>query len=199
VVCYSGKPYIEEKMEDLIFRIGPKSFYQTNSEQAYNLYNIVRKYAGLTGVETVYDLYTGTGTIAIFLARHSKKVIGIECVPEAIEDAKINSSINKTNNTLFYTGDMKDVLTHEFIQINGAPDVIILDPPRAGLHPSIPKMLMEAAPDKIIYVSCNPATQARDIAMLAEQYEFIECQPVDMFPHTYHVENISILRKFHTF
>ncbi|MDR0724780.1 MAG: 23S rRNA (uracil(1939)-C(5))-methyltransferase RlmD [Prevotellaceae bacterium] len=199
VVCYSGKPYIEEKMEDLIFRIGPKSFYQTNSEQAYNLYDIVRKYAKLTGVETVYDLYTGTGTIAVFLAGHSKKVVGIECVPEAIEDAKINSSINKTNNTLFYTGDMKDVLTHEFIQINGAPNVVILDPPRAGLHPSIPKILMDAAPEKIIYVSCNPATQARDIAMLAEQYEFVECQPVDMFPHTHHVENISILRKFHTF
>ncbi|MDR2383157.1 MAG: 23S rRNA (uracil(1939)-C(5))-methyltransferase RlmD [Prevotellaceae bacterium] len=199
VVCYSGKPYIEEKMENLIFRIGPKSFYQTNSEQAYNLYTIVRKYAGLTGFETVYDLYTGTGTIAIFIAEHSKKVVGIECVPEAIEDAKINSSINKTNNTLFYAGDMKDVLTREFIQINGMPDLVILDPPRAGLHPSIPKMLMEAAPEKIIYVSCNPATQARDIAMLAGQYEFVECQPVDMFPHTHHVENISILRKFHTF
>jgi 23S rRNA (uracil1939-C5)-methyltransferase len=198
-VCYSGKPYIEEKMENLVFRIGPKSFYQTNSEQAYNLYSIVRKYAGLTGVETVYDLYTGAGTIAIFLAEHSKKVVGIEYVPEAIEDAKINSSINKTRNTLFYTGDMKDVLTREFIRINGAPDVVILDPPRAGLHPSIPKILMEAAPEKIIYVSCNPATQARDIAMLAGQYKFIECQPVDMFPHTHHVENILILRKFHTF
>jgi 23S rRNA (uracil1939-C5)-methyltransferase len=199
VVCYSGRPYIEEKMEDLIFHIGPKSFYQTNSEQAYNLYSIVRKYAGLTGVETVYDLYTGTGTIAIFLAGCSKKVVGIEYVPEAIEDAKTNSAVNKTSNTLFYAGDIKDVLTRDFIRSNGTPDVVILDPPRAGLHPSIPKVLMETAPEKIIYVSCNPATQARDIAAFSDQYKFIECQPVDMFPHTHHVENISILRKFHTF
>ncbi|MDR1594096.1 MAG: 23S rRNA (uracil(1939)-C(5))-methyltransferase RlmD, partial [Prevotellaceae bacterium] len=163
-VCYSGKPYIEEKMENLIFRIGPKSFYQTNSEQAYNLYSIVRKYAGLTGVETVYDLYTGTGTIAVFLAGLSKKVVGIEYVPEAIEDAKINSAVNGTDNTSFYAGDIKDVLNKDFIQTNGVPDVVILDPPRAGLHPSIPKILLEAAPEKIIYVSCNPATQARDIA-----------------------------------
>ncbi|MDR2286091.1 MAG: 23S rRNA (uracil(1939)-C(5))-methyltransferase RlmD [Prevotellaceae bacterium] len=199
ITCYSGKPYIEEKMENLVFRIGPKSFYQTNSEQAYNLYSIVRKYAALTGVETVYDLYTGTGTIAIFLAEHSKKVIGIEYVPEAIEDAKINSAANGTENTSFYAGDIKDVLNKDFIQTNGAPDVVILDPPRAGLHPSIPKILLETAPEKIIYVSCNPATQARDIAMLAEQYEFVECQPVDMFPQTQHVENIVFLRKFHTF
>jgi 23S rRNA (uracil1939-C5)-methyltransferase len=199
VICYSGKPYIEEKMENLIFRIGPKSFYQTNSEQAYNLYSIVRKYAGLTGVETVYDLYTGTGTIAVFLAAHSKKVIGIEYVPEAIEDAKINSEVNKTKNILFYAGDIKDVLNKAFIQANGLPDVVILDPPRAGLHPSIPKVLSETAPEKIIYVSCNPATQARDVAMLTEQYEIIECQPVDMFPQTCHVENIIFLRKFHTF
>jgi 23S rRNA (uracil1939-C5)-methyltransferase len=198
VTSYSGKPYIEEKMEDLIFRIGPKSFYQTNSEQAYNLYSIVRKYADLKGVETVYDLYTGTGTIAVFLAGHSKKVVGIEYVPEAIEDAKINSAVNGTDNTSFYSGDIKDVLDMDFIQANGVPDTVILDPPRAGLHPSIPKILLEAAPEKIIYVSCNPATQARDIAMLAEQYEFIECQPVDMFPHTYHVENVAFLRKFHT-
>ncbi|MDR2026795.1 MAG: 23S rRNA (uracil(1939)-C(5))-methyltransferase RlmD [Prevotellaceae bacterium] len=198
IICYSGKPYIEERMEDLIFRIGPKSFYQTNSEQAYNLYSVVRKYAGLQGVETVYDLYTGTGTIAIFLAGHSKKVVGIEYVPEAIEDAKINSAINKTDNTSFYAGDIKDVLTGEFVQINGFPDTVILDPPRAGLHPSIPKTLLEIAPEKIIYVSCNPATQARDISMLAGQYEFVECQPVDMFPHTHHIENIALLRKFHT-
>jgi 23S rRNA (uracil1939-C5)-methyltransferase len=199
VTCYSGKPHIEEKMEDLMFRIGPKSFYQTNSEQAYNLYSIVRKYAELTGVETVYDLYTGTGTIALFLAGRSKKVVGIEYVPEAIEDAQINAALNKSNNTVFYSGDIKDVLTREFIQSNGAPNVVILDPPRAGLHPLIPKVLAEAAPEKIIYVSCNPATQARDISMLAEQYEFAECQPVDMFPQTYHVENIAVLRKFHTF
>jgi 23S rRNA (uracil1939-C5)-methyltransferase len=199
VVCYSGKQYIEEKMDDLVFRVGPKSFYQTNSEQAYNLYKIVRQYAGLTGVETVYDLYTGAGTIAIFLAEHSRKVVGIEYVPEAIEDAKINSTINKTNNTRFYSGDIKDVLTQEFIRNNGTPDVVVLDPPRAGLHPSIPAVLADAAPEKIIYVSCNPATQARDIAMLASQYKFIECHPVDMFPHTHHVENIVLLRNFHTF
>jgi 23S rRNA (uracil1939-C5)-methyltransferase len=198
VICYSGKQYIEEKMEDLIFRIGPKSFYQTNSEQAYNLYGAVRKYADLKGVETVYDLYTGTGTIAVFLAEHSKKVVGIEYIPEAIEDAKINSAVNGKHNTSFYSGDIKDVLNREFIQASGAPDVVILDPPRAGLHPSIPKILLEAAPEKIIYVSCNPATQARDAAMLAEQYKFVECQPVDMFPHTQHVENIVFLRKFHT-
>jgi 23S rRNA (uracil1939-C5)-methyltransferase len=199
VICYSGKRYIEEKMENLIFRIGPKSFYQTNSEQAYNLYGIVRKYADLQGVETVYDLYTGTGTIAVFLAEHAKKVVGIEYIPEAIEDAKINSEVNGACNTSFYSGDIKDVLNKEFILANGAPDTVILDPPRAGLHPSIPKTLLEAAPEKIIYVSCNPATQARDVAMLAEQYEFVECQPVDMFPHTQHVENIIFLRKFHTF
>jgi 23S rRNA (uracil1939-C5)-methyltransferase len=197
VICYSGKPYIEEKMENLVFRIGPKSFYQTNSEQAYKLYSVVRKYAALEGVETVYDLYTGTGTIAIFLAAHAKKVVGIEYIPEAIEDAKVNSTVNGTNNTLFYSGDMKDVLNMEFIQANGVPDIVILDPPRAGLHPSIPKILMEAAPEKIIYVSCNPATQARDVAMLSEKYEFVECQPVDMFPHTIHVENIVVLRKIH--
>jgi 23S rRNA (uracil1939-C5)-methyltransferase len=198
VICYSGKPHIEEKMEDLSFHIGPKSFYQTNSEQAYNLYSIVRKYAGLKGDETVYDLYTGTGTIAIFLARHSKKVVGIEYVSEAIEDAKKNSALNGINNASFYSGDMKDVLNMDFIRANGVPDIVVLDPPRAGLHPSIPKILSEAAPEKIIYVSCNPATQARDIAMFSEQYEFVECQPVDMFPHTCHVENVAFLRKFHT-
>jgi 23S rRNA (uracil1939-C5)-methyltransferase len=199
VISYFGKPYIEEKMENLIFRIGPKSFYQTNSEQAYNLYSTVRKYADLQGVETVYDLYTGTGTIAIFLAGCSKKVVGVEYVPEAIEDAKINSAINRTDNTSFYSGDIKDVLNKEFIHTNGTPDVVILDPPRAGLHPSIPKILLEIAPEKIIYVSCNPATQARDIAILAEQYEFVESQPVDMFPQTQHVENIVFLRKIHIF
>jgi 23S rRNA (uracil1939-C5)-methyltransferase len=199
IICYSGKPYIEEKMENLEFRIGPKSFYQTNSEQAYNLYSAVRKYALLTGVETVYDLYTGTGTIALFLAEHAKKVVGIEYVPEAIEDAEINASVNGTDNVSFYSGDIKDVLIDDFIQRNGKPDVVILDPPRAGLHPSIPKTLMEAAPEKIIYVSCNPATQARDITMLSEQYEFVECQPVDMFPQTHHVENVVFLRKIHTF
>jgi 23S rRNA (uracil1939-C5)-methyltransferase len=197
-VCYSGKPYIEEKMEDLVFRIGSKSFYQTNSEQAYTLYDTVRKYAGLTGGETVYDLYTGTGTIACFLARYAKKVIGLEYVPEAIDDAKINAAANKITNTLFYSGDIKNVLTMEFIQTNGSPDVIVLDPPRVGLHPSIPKILMEAAPEKIIYVSCNPATQARDIALLKDRYEFVECRPVDMFPQTHHVENVAFLRKFHT-
>ncbi|MDR1582440.1 MAG: 23S rRNA (uracil(1939)-C(5))-methyltransferase RlmD [Prevotellaceae bacterium] len=198
IICYSGKPYIEEKMEDLIFRIGPKSFYQTNSEQAYNLYSAVRKYADLKGVETVYDLYTGIGSIAVFLAKHSKKVIGIEYVPEAVEDAKINSTVNGINNASFYAGDIKDVLTKEFIDANGIPDVVILDPPRAGLHPSIPEILSEIAPEKIIYVSCNPATQARDLAIFVGQYEIVECQPVDMFPQTCHVENITFLRKFHT-
>jgi 23S rRNA (uracil1939-C5)-methyltransferase len=199
VVCYSGKPYIEERMEDLVFRIGPKSFYQTNSEQAYRLYSIVRQYAGLTGVETVYDLYTGAGTIAIFLAGQSKRIVGIEYVPEAIEDAKINSAVNRTDNAEFYSGDIKDVLTGEFISAHGTPDVVVLDPPRAGLHPAVPKILMEASPDRIIYVSCNPATQARDIALLSGQYEFSECQPVDMFPQTQHVENVVLLRKIHKF
>lgn len=195
VICYSGKPYIEEKMEELSFRIGPKSFYQTNSEQAYNLYKQVREYAGLTGVETVYDLYTGTGTIANFIAKKAGKVIGVEYVPEAIEDAKLNSAINGINNTVFYAGDMKDVLTNDFINKNGKPDVVILDPPRAGLHPSIPEVLLNAQPDTIVYVSCNPATQARDMAMLSHMYHLIESQPVDMFPHTHHVENVSLLKR----
>ncbi|MDR1896406.1 MAG: 23S rRNA (uracil(1939)-C(5))-methyltransferase RlmD [Prevotellaceae bacterium] len=197
IICYSGKPYIEEKMEGLIFRIGPKSFYQTNSEQACTLYKVVRKYAALGGNEIVYDLYTGTGTIANYLAEYSKKVVGIEYVPEAIEDAKINSVINKIRNTAFYSGDIKDVLTKDFILANGLPDVAIIDPPRAGLHPSIPAALLEAEPAKIIYVSCNPATQARDIFMLSSKYELVESQPVDMFPHTHHVENIALLRNFH--
>ena len=197
VICYSGKPFIEENME-LVFRIGPKSFYQTNSEQAYNLYKVVRNFCELSGNELVYDLYTGTGTIANFIAKQSKKVVGIEYIPEAISDAKINSTLNGIENTVFYSGDMKDILTSEFFEINGAPDIVILDPPRAGLHPSIPKVLMEASPNKIIYVSCNPATQARDIAMLYPMYKHIKSQPVDMFPHTPHVENVALLVKANT-
>ena len=199
VTSYAGKPYIEEKMEDLTFRIGPKSFYQTNSDQAHNLYRVVRDYAELKGDETVYDLYTGTGTIANFLARSARKVVGIEYVPEAVEDAKVNSALNKIDNTLFYSGDIKDIMTKTFIKHNGTPDTVVLDPPRAGLHPSIPETLMDAAPAKIIYVSCNPATQARDISMLASEYELVASQPVDMFPHTHHVENVALLRKIHTF
>jgi 23S rRNA (uracil1939-C5)-methyltransferase len=199
VLCHAGKPFIEEKMENLTFRIGAKSFYQTNSEQAYVLYDCVRKYADFKGNETVYDLYTGTGTIACFVAANVGKVVGIEYVSEAIDDARANAALNGIENAVFYAGDIKDVMTNEFIATNGSPDVIILDPPRAGLHPSIPQKLMEIAPDKIIYVSCNPATQARDIALLSEKYYLVEMQPVDMFPHTAHVENIALLRKFHTF
>lgn len=199
IFCHAGKPFIEEKMENLRFRIGAKSFYQTNSEQAQTLYGIVRKYADFKGDETVYDLYTGTGTIACFVAANVAKVVGIEYVPEAIDDARANAALNGIKNAVFYAGDIKDVMTNEFIDANGAPDVIILDPPRAGLHPSIPQKLMEIAPDRIIYVSCNPATQARDIALLSERYYLVETQPVDMFPHTAHVENVALLRKFHTF
>ena len=172
-----------------------KSFYQTNTEQAYHLYSVAREFAGLTGNEMVYDLYTGTGTIANFVAKKAKKVIGIEYVPEAIEDAKINSEINGIGNTLFYAGDMKDILTDDFIAEHGRPDVIITDPPRAGMHPDVVKTILRAAPDRIVYVSCNPATQARDLQDLDEQYKVIEVQPVDMFPHTPHVENVVLLKK----
>ena len=195
VKLFSGKDHIFEQMEDLRFKIGPKSFYQTNSEQAYNLYCLVREYAGLTGNETVYDLYTGTGTIANFTAKNAKKVIGVEYVPEAIEDAKVNSEINRIENTFFYAGDMKDVLNDEFIAQNGKPDVIITDPPRAGMHKDVVKMLLNAAPEKIVYVSCNAATQARDIQLLDEKYKVVKYRPVDMFPHTAHVENIALLER----
>ena len=190
VIVYSGKPYIEEEMEGLNFRVGPKSFYQTNSRQAYHLYSVARDFAGLTGDELVYDLYTGTGTIACFVARDCRHVVGIEYVPEAIEDAKVNASINGLDNTEFYAGDMKNVLTADFIAGHGRPDVMIVDPPRAGMHEDVVKVIMEASPRRIVYVSCNPATQARDLALLDPMYKVEAIQPVDMFPHTAHVENV---------
>jgi len=190
---FKGKDYIFEKMEDLKFKIGPKSFYQTNSEQACNLYRIVRDFAALTGKESVYDLYTGTGTIANFIARQARQVIGIEQVPEAIEDARINSEINDINNTLFFAGDMKDILNEEFIKVHGHPDVIITDPPRAGMHDDVIESILLAEPHRIVYVSCNPATQARDLNLLCQKYRVGKVQPVDMFPHTHHVENVVLL------
>ncbi len=190
-----GSDYIEEEMEGLKFRIGPKSFYQTNSRQAYELYKVARGMAKLTGKELVYDLYTGTGTIANFVARNAKKVIGIEYVPEAIEDAKLNSAVNNIENTLFYAGDMKDILTDEFVKKHGVPDVMIIDPPRAGMHEDVVNVIMNAEPKRIVYVSCNPATQARDLAMLDSKYKVEEVQPVDMFPHTQHVENVVGLQR----
>lgn len=192
-ICYRGTPYIMEQMEGLQFRINPKSFYQTNSPQAYELYKITRRMAGLTGTEVVYDLYTGAGTIANFVAKEASKVVGVEYVEEAIIDARENSRLNKINNTVFYAGDMKDVLTSAFVKKNGRPDVVILDPPRAGVHEEVIKVVLEAAPDRIVYVSCNPATQARDLALMNELYQVIEIQPVDMFPHTHHVENVVLL------
>ncbi len=190
VIPYSGREYIEEEMEGLRFRVGPKSFYQTNSRGAYELYKVVRRMAELTGNELVYDLYTGTGTIANFVARQCRAVVGIEYVPEAIEDAKLNSRVNGVENTTFIAGDMKDVLTADFIAAHGAPDVMIVDPPRAGMHPDVVAVLLEAAPRRVVYVSCNPATQARDLALLDSKYRVDEVQPVDMFPHTHHVENV---------
>lgn len=187
---HSGREYIEEEMEGLRFRIGPKSFYQTNSRQAYELYKVARDFAGLTGGEYVYDLYTGTGTIANFVSRRARKVIGIEYVPEAIEDAKVNSAANGIDNTTFFAGDMKDVLTDAFLETHGRPDVMIVDPPRAGMHADVVATILRAEPQRIVYVSCNPATQARDLAMLHEKYDVKAIQPVDMFPHTQHVENV---------
>lgn len=190
IIVYSGKPYIEEEMEGLRFRIGPKSFYQTNSPQAYKLYSVARDYAELKGDELVYDLYTGTGTIANFVARNCRHVIGIEYVPEAIEDAKINATINGLANTEFYAGDMKDILTDEFIALHGRPDVMIIDPPRAGMHQDVVDVILRALPRRLVYVSCNPATQARDLALLDTHYKVDAVQPVDMFPHTQHVESV---------
>lgn len=195
VHVFRGKDYMFEEMEGLKFKIGPKSFYQTNSEQAYILYKVVRKLAGLTGNELVYDLYTGTGTIANFIAKQARQVVGIEYVAEAIEDAKINSEINGIGNTLFFAGDMKDILTQDFINQHGCPDVIITDPPRAGMHPDVVEVLLFAEPKRIVYVSCNPATQARDLALLDTKYKLVAVQPVDMFPHTHHVENVVLLEK----
>ena len=195
IMVFKGSDHIFELMEDLKFKVGPKSFYQTNTEQAYHLYSVAREFAGLTGNELVYDLYTGTGTIANFVAKRAKKVIGIEYVPEAIEDAKVNSEVNGIENTLFFAGDMKDILTDEFIAEYGRPDVIITDPPRAGMHPDVVKTILNAAPDRIVYVSCNPATQARDLQAMDADYQVAEVQPVDMFPHTPHVENVVLLTK----
>lgn len=195
ILVFKGEDHIFELMEDLRFKVGPKSFYQTNTEQAYHLYSVARTFANLTGNELVYDLYTGTGTIANFIARRARQVIGIEYVPEAIEDAKVNSEINGISNTLFYAGDMKDILTNDFIAEHGRPDVIITDPPRAGMHPDVVKTILNAAPERIVYVSCNPATQARDLQLMDEQYRVAAVQPVDMFPHTPHVENVVLLIK----
>lgn len=190
VPVFKGRDCIYEEMEGLQFKIGPKSFYQTNSEQAYELYKIARGFAELTGNEIVYDLYTGTGTIANFVAKKAKQVIGVEYVPEAIEDAKANSALNGIENTIFYAGDMKDVLNEDFITIHGKPDVIITDPPRAGMHDDVIKAILLAEPERIVYVSCNSATQARDLNLLDEKYKVTAVQPVDMFPHTHHVENV---------
>lgn len=194
VELYSGRDHIFEEMEGLRFKIGPKSFYQTNSEQAYQLYKVARGFAQLSGNELVYDLYTGTGTIANFVSRQARQVIGIEYVPEAIEDAKVNSAVNGIENTLFYAGDMKDILTDDFIAEHGRPDVIITDPPRAGMHPDVINVILNAAPQRIVYVSCNPATQARDLQLLDVKYKVEAVQPVDMFPQTHHVENVVLLK-----
>ncbi|MBP5365902.1 MAG: 23S rRNA (uracil(1939)-C(5))-methyltransferase RlmD [Bacteroidales bacterium] len=193
VCTYFGNSFIMEEMEGIKFKIGPKSFYQTNSLQAYELYKVAREYAQLTGNETVYDLYTGTGTIANFVARQARKVIGIEYVPEAIEDAKVNSAINGIENTEFFAGDMKDVLTMSFIEQHGTPDVMIVDPPRAGMHSDVIDTILLASPRRIVYVSCNSATQARDINMLDAHYRVVAMRPVDMFPHTHHVESVVAL------
>jgi 23S rRNA (uracil1939-C5)-methyltransferase len=195
IKLFAGRDHIFEKMEDLQFKIGPKSFFQTNSLQAVNLYRVARDFAGLTGNETVYDLYTGTGTIANFVARQAKKVVGIEYVPEAIEDAKVNSQLNGIDNTVFMAGDMKDLLTHDLFQEHGHPDVIITDPPRAGMHTDVVETILNAAPEKIVYVSCNSATQARDLSLLDIRYRVTRVQPVDMFPHTHHVENVVLLER----
>jgi 23S rRNA (uracil1939-C5)-methyltransferase len=195
VQTFSGTDHIFLHMEELRFKVGPKSFYQTNTEQAYILYKVARDLAGLTGNELVYDLYTGTGTIANFVAKRARQVIGIEYVPEAIEDAKVNSELNGIDNTLFYAGDMKDILNKQFIEKHGRPDVIITDPPRAGMHEDVVNTILFANPDRIVYVSCNPATQARDLQLLDPQYKVMHIQPVDMFPHTQHVENVVLLQR----
>ncbi len=201
-VLYKGEDAIYEQMESLRFKIGPKSFYQTNSEQAYRLYSVVREYAdeAISRMSdgkkpVIYDLYTGTGTIALFLSSLASKVVGIDYVPEAIDDARLNAGINSIDNAAFFAGDMKDILNADFILNNGAPDIVVLDPPRAGIHPDVAQVLLEASPEEIIYVSCNPATQARDLAILSKSYRIVAVQPVDMFPHTHHVENVVNLTK----
>lgn len=193
-ILYKGEDAIWETMGKLKFKIGPKSFYQTNSEQAYKLYSVAKEFAALTGNEVVYDLYTGTGTIAQFISDKASKVIGIEYVKEAIEDARINAEANGITNCTFFDGDMKAILTADFIKEHGKPEVMIIDPPRAGMHPDVVKVIMEAAPERIVYVSCNPASQARDLAMMSPMYEITAVQPVDMFPHTMHVENVCALK-----
>jgi 23S rRNA (uracil1939-C5)-methyltransferase len=193
ILCWSGRDHIFEELEGLKFKIGPKSFFQTNSYQALKLYQIAREFADLQGDEVLYDLYTGTGTIANFMAAKAKSVVGIESVPESIEDAKLNSEINGIGNTSFFAGDMKDIFTDNFIAENGKPDVIITDPPRAGMHTRVVEQILKIAPARIVYVSCNPATQARDVELLGKSYRVMKIQPVDMFPHTHHVENVALL------
>jgi 23S rRNA (uracil1939-C5)-methyltransferase len=195
VILFHGKDHLTEEMEGLRFKIGPKSFYQTNSEQAYQLYNIVREFAGLTGNEIVYDLYTGAGTIANFVARLARKVVGIEYVAGAIEDACLNAAHNQLHNTSFFAGDMKNILTPSFIENQGYPDVVITDPPRAGMHDDVIDVILASTPKRIVYVSCNPATQARDLSKFCTLYDVEKVQPVDMFPHTHHVENVALLVK----
>ena len=195
IIVYKGRDHIIEKLDELEFKIGPKSFFQTNTMQALNLYRIARNFAGDTGEEVIYDLYTGTGTIANFMAGSAKRVVGIESVPEAINDARINASLNNISNVEFHVGDMKDVFTDEFIQSNGSPDIVITDPPRAGMHPDVVEALLRARPAKIVYVSCNPATQARDIQILSPGYRVAKSQAVDMFPHTHHIENVVLLER----
>ena len=194
-VLYKGDDHLIENMEELKFRIGPKSFYQTNTIQALKLYRVARDFAGLTGKEIVYDLYTGTGTIANYVASSSLKVVGIEYVEEAIRDALVNSEMNNIKNTVFFAGDIKNILTEHFIEVNGHPDVVITDPPRAGMHEDVVKTILSAAPSKIVYISCNPSTQARDIQLLSAKYLVGRVQPVDMFPHTHHVENVVLLNR----
>ncbi len=194
VVCFKGLPYIVERMEQLEFRVGAKSFYQTNSTQAYELYKITREFAQFNGSELVYDLYTGTGTIANFISGACRKVIGLEYVPAAIEDAKVNATINNISNSEFFAGDMKDLLNDDFVALHGKPDVVITDPPRAGMHEDVVGMLLKMLPEKIVYVSCNPATQARDAALLNARYDVMMIRPVDMFPHTHHVENVILMQ-----
>lgn len=193
IKVWAGRDHIFEVLEDLKFKIGPKSFFQTNSKQALELYRVTREFAGLTGEELLYDLYTGTGTIANFMARKARSVVGIESVPEAIEDAHVNSELNGINNASFFAGDMKDIFSDEFIEANGRPDVIITDPPRAGMHAKVVEQILKIAPKRIVYVSCNPATQARDVELLGTAYKVLKIQPVDMFPHTHHVENVALL------
>jgi 23S rRNA (uracil1939-C5)-methyltransferase len=195
IMLYAGKDHMVENMDGILFKIGPKSFFQTNTQQALTLYRVTKEFAGLTGNELVYDLYTGTGTIANFVAKDCKKVVGIEYVPEAIEDAWVNAKLNNATNTAFYAGDIKDLLTVPFFEENGYPEIVILDPPRAGIHQDVADALLNAEPRRIVYVSCNPATQARDLNLLSVKYKVLKVQPVDMFPHTHHVENVVLLER----